>query len=364
MTYQDNMLVKACCDSNHSVVYISDIFHYYDGELVPCEEGEYKIADNFRLIRVKYDTIISNRVASKIRKVSKLKKILEEIKPDVILYHEFCGYELLTVAEYVKENPNVIFYGDAHADFHNTAKTSIAKLFYRYIHGYFVKKALPYVRKVLCISMESMDYLKEMYKITEDKIEWYPLGGMVFNDEFYNFKRKKIREEIGLSDEEILFVHSGKMNKEKKTEELLRAFTEIKDNRFRLILIGSLTEEVKEAIMPYVETDSRIEFLGWKTGDELQEYLCAADMYMQPGTQSATMQNAICCRCAVMLYPYRSHVPYVVGNGYFVENMMDIKNVLLNISGNPEILKEMSYISKKMGSEILDYSKLAERLCI
>ena len=203
-----------------------------------------------------------------------------------------------------------------------------------------------------------------MYKITEDKIEWYPLGGMVFNDEFYNFKRKKIREEIGLSDEEILFVHSGKMNKEKKTEELLRAFTEIKDNRFRLILIGSLTEEVKEAIMPYVETDSRIEFLGWKTGDELQEYLCAADMYMQPGTQSATMQNAICCRCAVMLYPYRSHVPYVVGNGYFVENMMDIKNVLLNISGNPEILKEMSYISKKMGSEILDYSKLAERLCI
>mgnify|MGYP006900170354 CR=1 FL=1 len=79
-------------------------------------------------------------MTDKIQKVTKLRALLEEIQPDTILYHGVCGYELMDVAQYVKEHPNVLFYADSHEDFNNTARTRIAKLCYKYIHGYFLKK--------------------------------------------------------------------------------------------------------------------------------------------------------------------------------------------------------------------------------
>ena len=60
--------------------------------------------------------------------------------------------------------------------------------------------------------------------------------------------------------------------------------------------------------------------LSVKDAQELMQLLCAADVYVQPGSQSATLQNSICCRCAVIVDDVPSHHPFVNGNGWMVHD--------------------------------------------
>ena len=143
---------------------------------------------------------------------------------------------------------------------------------------------------------------------------------------------------------------------------MLQAFTQVKSKKFNLIIIGSFPDDVELAVKPIIAADSRIKYIGWADGERIFDYLCAADMYLQPGSQSATMQNAICCGCAVMLYPYKSHKQYLKENGFFVETVEDMVNVFKTIDSNREILKGMSKASYKIAFDLLDYRKLAARL--
>ena len=118
----------------------------------------------------------------------------------------------------------------------------------------------------------------------------------------------------------------------------------------------------QKILLPLIEADGRIQYLGWKLADELIEYLCACDLYVQPGSQSATMNTAMCCKAPVMLQPRKNHQPFLNGNGWFVESEDDIARVFAEISGNPQILKQMSENSTKIVCEILDFKKIAARL--
>lgn len=364
MTYQENILSDIHCRDGNTVLFVSDNYIYQHGKLIEVPENEITLDNSLRLKYVKYDHILNKFITSKIQRVKKLKKIISDFKPDRILYHGVCGRELITVANYKKEHPEIKLYVDCHEDFHNTARTVVAKLAYKYIHGYFVKRALPYIDKILYITQESKEYLQDMYKIKDTMLEWYPLGGLLFDDKAYEQKRKERRADLKIEEKEVLFLHSGKMDVQKKTIEIVKAFIKVKDPTFKLIIIGSFSDDVRNEVEPYINTDKRIAFLGWKNGDELLNYLCAADVYLQPGSQSATMQNAICCRCAVVLYPYSSHKVFVNGNGFFVKNCEDIVNVFKTIQNNPGMISEMKKNSEDIARRILDYRKLAARIYV
>ena len=90
-----------------------------------------------------------------------------------------------------------------------------------------------------------------------------------------------------------------------------------------------LKQDVEDEMKRLISQDNRIRFVGWQSADELRRLLCAAEVYVQPGTQSATMQMALCCRCAVVLDDVLSHEPYINGNGWLTD-----KNNLLKVVFN------------------------------
>ena len=362
MTYQDNILANIHCQDGHEVLFISDNFTYVGGKLVEVPEQDILLDNSLRLIRVKYDKILNEFVTRKIQRVRTVKEIIEDFCPNVILYHGVCGAELMTVGDYKKNHPKMKLYVDCHSDFHNTAKIPISKLAYKYIHGFFFKRALPYIDKVFYVTNESKKYLRNMYRLNEDIMEWYPLGGIVFDDKTYQEKREKRRKELKLKDTDILFLHTGKKKKKKKTLTLLNSFVQMQDNHFKLIIIGEFLENIWDEVRSYLCIDQRISFLGWKKGEELMEYLCAGDIYLQPGSQSATLQNAICCRCGVIVYPYSSYQPLVKGNGFYVKNEKEIIEVFNKIHNYPQLVNKMKKESAAIGREILDYRKIAARI--
>ncbi|WP_053368313.1 glycosyltransferase family 4 protein [Bacillus sp. FJAT-27245] len=363
MNYQENFLSDQNITDGHDVTVISDCYKYEKGKMVKTNAEDKVLPNGIRLIRLEYDRVINALITGKVRKVSALFDTIVEISPDIILYHGMIGWEMLSVAKYKMNNPKVKLYIDSHEDFNNSARNFISKyLQYKIFNRAIVKKILPVIDKVFYVSFESRTFLKELYNVPSDLMEFFPLGGLIIHPLERSEIRENVRKELGITEEHIVFVHSGKMSMEKRTKDLLTAFLKVKDKKFRLILIGAFPENTSEEIFPLIKSDDRIKFLGWKNGNELLNYLCAADMYLQPGSQSATMQNAICCGCPVMLYPYKSHELYLKNNGYFVKTLDDIVNVFLSIENDPEILKEMSKASYGVAYDLLDYRKLASRL--
>lgn len=363
MTYQDNLLANQLKADGNEVTVIADCFKYKNGILVKTKEED-KILDNgMRLIRIKYKNILGGFISGKIRAVKGLYGILENKKPDIIFHHGLYSIELLTVAKYKKNNPEVKVYVDSHADFYNSAtnffsKNILHKIFYKGI----IYKSLPYIDKVFCVSYESIKFLKEIYNISNKKIEFYPLGGVVLNKDIRSTKRKMIRKELGLNNNDVLLIHTGKMNKHKRTEVLLKAFIQVTSNHLHLVLIGSLSKEIKINVRKLTLTNKRIKFLGWKSGDELTDYLCACDLYMQPGTQSATIQNAACCMSALAVYPYPSYDYLFRDSVFYIKNENDIVDLLGDIVNNPKILEKKRLISYKIAEDKLDYKVLAKKL--
>lgn len=363
MTYQENLLAEQVRADGNEVTFIADCHMFVNGVLARTGEENRLLDNGIRLIRKNYRNIMGEFVSGKIRAVDGLYEIIESQRPDVLFQHSPCSYEILTASRYKQNNPAVKFYIRGHEDRHNSGTNVLSrevlhKMFYRSV----VQRALPHIDRVFYITHETAEFLKMMYNIPNHKMEFFPLGGVVFEERSRTWKRNRIRQELGLQEDDVLIAHTGKMSREKRTEGVLEAFTRVPSDRLRLILIGSLGEDIRMRVERLVASDDRIRFLGWKTGDELLDYLCASDLYLQPGTQSATMQNAVCCRNAVAVYPYPSHKALLEDRAFYIESTQDIERLLRDVVRDTDALESKRRELYRMALEVLDYRVLAARL--
>lgn len=363
MTYQDNQLADQNAKDGHEVVVISDCYKFVGHSLEEVEEEDIILSSGVRLIRMKYDYIINNLISSKIRKVKSLKKFLYSFRPDVILFHGVAGYEMLTVAEYKRKNRQVKLYIDSHEDYHNSGTFWFSLFFqYKVFNRYIVNKVKSSVDKFLYLSYESKRFCQDVYSLEDDEMEFYPLGGNVISFEYKEKYKFEVRKKLALSNDDIIILHSGKFSSGKKTKDLLESFCSVPASNLKLVLVGSIPEDMSTTLNRLIASDKRILFLGWMNSSELIKYLSAADIYVQPGTQSATMQNAICCGTPVALYPYPSHEPYVIENGIYIESKSDYNQMFLDLSASKLDLLSMSKASFSIARNLLDYQILAKRL--
>ncbi len=363
MTYQDNLLSDQLRNDGNEVTIIADCYKYENGVIVKTKEEDKILSNGIRLIRKKYINIFGEFVSGKIRAVKGLYSILEDLQPDLIFHHGLQTYELLTLIRYKKSHPEIKLFVDSHEDYYNSATNLLSKyILHKIFYKIIIQKALPYINKVFCVAFESFDFIKDMYNVPDNMMEFYPLGGIIINENSRRIRRIKIRNELSINNDNILLVHSGKMNKQKCTEEVLEAFIKVPDDRLRLILIGSLSEDIRENAEKLISSDNRIKLIGWKTGEELIDYLCSCDLYIQPGTQSATMQNALCCGSPVAVYPYPSHKYLLGNNAFYIQNSNDMSKLFNDILENAEILNTMRTNSYKMALYKLNYEVLARKL--
>jgi hypothetical protein len=363
-SYQENDLVAQNVIDGHDVTVIASTETFgADRRLTYRQHGEYIGADGVHVIRLPYRRILPHLVMRKLRMHPGVFGLLNMLKPHVILFHGTCGWELITVAHYKRLNPEIKLYVDSHEDFHNSARTWASKWLLHYLYyRTILRRNLDPIDKILCVNMSAMSFINEFYGVPKQKLEFYPLGGRVLDDADYYAVRRATREQYGLSSEELLFVQSGKMDHTKKLLESLRAFSAISDPRFRFILAGHLQEDIAVEAEALIARDPRIRFVGWKAPDELRNLLCAADVYVQPGTQSATMQMSLCSRCAVILDDVLSHKPFMDGNGWLIGGELTLEQTFATVAKSTDRLPVMYEQSAAVASRLLDYKSLAARL--
>lgn len=363
-SYQENELVRENAKQGHDVLVLAST-HIHDetGKRAYCEPGEYQTAEGTRVIRLPYHPRIPKRLAPSLRYYRGVYKIIEDFQPDVILFHGICAGEIATFARYHRNNPDVVLYADTHTDFINSARGFVSKwglhyLFYRPV----ILRALPEIKKVLSITQMTTDFAHDFYGIPKQKIEFFPLGGHPLADKTYTQKRDTARKALGIGEKQIVFIQSGKQNASKKLLVSLKAFLETADPSFRFLIVGIIMDDIRQEAEALIASDTRIDHLGWKSPQELEDLLCASDVYLQPGSQSSTMQTAVCCRCAVILEDLVSLRSYVDGNGWMLGDPSELLPVLKSISDDTAELRAKQDRSTQLAVEVLDYSKISQRI--
>ena len=363
--YQENILPRINHEDGHEVRILASTETFVDNvHLGYVEPSEYVTEYGVPIKRLPYKKVGNRFVTHKFRAYQHLYEEIAAFAPDVILCHGLQFWSVRDVIRYKKDHPQVKFYTDTHTDFSNSGTNLLSlHVLHRVFYRSLVQKAIPYLDKYFFLGADCRTFSKEAYGIPDALMEFYPLGGLLPTEEEYARCRAKHRAELEVGETEHLLLHSGKLEAPKRTEELLRAFAAVQDKRLKLCIIGSIPEERKSILLPLIEADERVKYLGWKTGEELQEYLCAADLYCQPGSPSATMQNAVCRGCGIMLHDIPQYAEYFDhGNVVWVKTQQDVEAVIRRVADGTIDLEALRRSSWSFAREILDYRKLAARL--
>lgn len=358
------MLVRQHVDMKQDVLVLASTEIYNaDHKLDYTKPDQYIGSDGAKVVRLPYRGFLPFSFRKKIRSYPGVYKMLDEFSPDVIMFHGPCSYELLTVARYVRKNPTVKLYVDSHEDEYNSARSWLSKmLLYKLFYVPIISISKRYVSKFFYLSYECKLFCQNIYGLQENELEFYPLGGVVFDDQEYLKRRSQMRNELKVNDSDLLFFQSGKFDKKKKLLQSIRAFKENTSSSARLVIAGGFDDDIMNTAMDLINSDDRIHYVGWVNPEKLQNLLCAADVYVQPGSQSATLQMSICARCAVIVDDVPSHRFIIKDNGIFVSNDDELMLAYRRLIESPSLVCEMSLESYRYASANLDYKKLAERL--
>ncbi len=364
MTYQDNQLTSQNVLDGHEVLIVSNASKYDGGRVVDTGYEDFYLENGARLVRLPYRRILHRALSDKIRAVSGLYDLLEEFQPHVIMSHNLAYWSVLDVIRYKKNHPEVKFYADTHTSVYNSGRNWVSRnIQHRILYRYLTRQALPYLEKYFYVGATEREFSREIYGVPLERMEYFPLGGNPPEEMVYLENRAKRREELALAENELLLLHSGKLDAPKRTKELLEAFSAVPELKGKLAVIGSIPENEEKNLLELMEADQRVVYLGWKKAQELLEYLCACDLYCQPGSVSATLQNAVCCGSPVMSYP---HLIYTEGLDYgnilWAESRADMEEIFRNLAAKSVDLEALREGSRRCARELLDYRVLAERL--
>lgn len=360
--YQENQLVREHVKAGHEVVVIAST-ETFDaaGHVSYVQPGEYMGAEGARVIRLPYRRFLPRFVMRKLRLHPGVGRLLDQIAPNVVMFHGIAGYEMLAASRYAHKRPDVVFHIDSHADAANSARNWVSRVL---LHGQYYRRILHRAMRqsgpLLCVSLSVLEFAATVYRVPRDRLEFFPLGGHIPDPVEYRNLRQQSRTRLGLEGDEIMAVQTGKQNKAKRLPDTLRAFARVPNKRFKLFIAGVIQSDVEQECRDLMKADARVTFLGWQDSGALNELLCGADLYVQPGPQSATMQHSLCCSCAVILLADPTHAPYVAENGWLIRTEADIESAF--VAAQSVDLPLLGKRSKEIAEDMLEYPTLAARV--
>jgi 1,2-diacylglycerol 3-alpha-glucosyltransferase len=360
--YQENFLIQKNVSHGHDVIVIASTETFdKSGNRVYCLSSKYIGQYGVPVYRVPF-FFGNNFFSHKLRKYKGVRVILEKFQPDVIFFHGGCAWEVMSVARFVKENSSVRFFIDSHEDYNNSARNWLSReILHRCFYRPILRSAMGVCEKLLCVSTESIDFMREFYGIPVNMLELYPLGGEPLNDDEYERRRSSKRRSLGVSDKTRIFIQTGKQTGKKRLIDSLLAFRNSTCGDCLFLIAGSLSSCIRSDVLALVDADPRIHFLDWCSPEELTDVLCAADIYVQPGSQSSTMQHSLCCRCAVILADVQAHQFYKCDNGWYINNDYELHKAFREACcADLNKLKSQSFA---FALNYLDYEILSKRYC-
>lgn len=368
LNYQENIIIKYQALDGHQVSLITTDHCYTEGVWGLCRtESDYINPDGVRIIRLPFAFGLPYQVNRQIGIFKGFMETLEKLQPDTVLVHNIQFQDIRRVAAYKKKHPEVIVYADNHSDFSNSARNWFSRnTLYRFWWKPCAKALEPYVERFFGVMPSRVDFLQNIYKIAPEKTDMLVMGAddesviRAGNPEI----RRKTRGQYDIDPEDFLIMTGGKIDAFKtQTLLLMQAVKELPERKIKLLIFGSVAEELKEQLLGLCD-GKRIRYIGWAKGEQSYEYFASADLVVFPGRHSVYWEQ-VAAQGIPMLCKYwegTTHID-IGGNVEFLmeDSVKEIKKKIIELLDEPEKYEKMKQVACSDKRHTFSYKIIARR---
>ena len=361
-SYQENELPKYHRAAGHEVEIIASRVSFdADGHI--CEyqgESRYLNENGIPVTRLDYQS--PARIYSVLRRYRGLYDVLERFAPELLFIHGCQFMDIDVAVRYVKKHPDTRVVVDNHADLCNSATNFLSmNVLHKIIWKRCARKAEPVTARFYGVTPSRVDFLKDIYGLPAEKCSLLVMGA---DDEAVeNASRPEVRQRrrigYGVADDDIVIVTGGKIDHNKpQVLKLMQAVNQLKDDRIRLIVFGSVVDELKEAFRRNI--GDHVKYIGWRKSEEIYEDFAAADIVAFPGLHSVLWEQAAGMGkpCLFKRIKGFEHVD-LGGNCLFFEN--DDSDEYLRVIQNAAQRLDAMKAAARQGSGVFSYRAIAEK---
>lgn len=295
-SYQENMLPKFHKKLGYDVEVIASTQSFdSNGNVCFLETtGEYYNEYGIKVTRIPYKN--KSKIWKKLKRYKGTYEALENAAPNILFIHGGQFLDIDRVVMYLKKHPGVTVYVDNHADFSNSATNWLSKnILHKILWRYTEHEIEPFTKKFYGVLPARVDFLINIYHLPPEKCELLVMGA---DDELVEKAKKggarhRIRAQHNIDEHDFLIVTGGKIDRWKtQTLLLMQAVQSIDNDRLRLIVFGSITEELTESVSDLAD-GTKVQYVGWIDSSATYDYFEAADLIVFPGRHSVLWEQAV-----------------------------------------------------------------------
>lgn len=366
-SYQENLLPKFHKELGYDVEVIASTqsFDEHGKVCYLSNTGTYRNEYDIKVTRLPYKR--DNKVWKKLKRYIGCYDAIQRADPDVLFIHGGQFLDIDQVIKYVKKHSEVVVYVDNHADFSNSATNWISKnVLHKVIWRFCEKRIEPYTKKFYGVLPIRVEFLEKIYGLPKNKCELLVMGA---DDEKVKEAaqpevRKNIREKYGIYEDDFLIMTGGKIDKWKtQTLLLMKAIQNINKKNVKLIVFGSVTQELQEQVLQYVD-GKKVQYIGWIQSKDSYKYFGAADLVVFPGRHSVFWEQVTGQGIPMLVkdWPGTHHVD-LGGNVKFLKEDSDkeIQGVIEKLLDDSDEYKKMKQIAMEKGMQVFSYKNIAKR---
>lgn len=364
--YQENILPKMHKLQGHDVKILASTETYIENKTLGyISAKEYENEHGISVIRIPYIKILPHRIASKFRIYNGIGRVLNSFEPDILFIHDSQFLGIIEIVKYLKKRPNIKVYVDSHTDFINSGRNWISRnILHKGLYKWCAKKIEPYTIKFYGTLPLRVDFYKNVYGISESKLELLVLGAdlSVVDLNRRQAIRKEYRTKLGLKESVFVLITGGKIDERKKIHNLLKIVSRINEDDIHLLCFGSPNNEMKEKFHSLIQS-SNITSLGWLAPNEVYNYMFAADVAVFPGTHSVLWEQSIGIGLPGIFRKWDGidHVN-VGGNCLFLESdsEVELEHLIYKIKRDKKLFEAMREVALDRGMKKFSYFEIAK----
>lgn len=322
-------------DKNEYDIYIMTLIDENNKDIVQALKK-----DGIKIIEFKYNKNLKEILKNKKKIIDKI----NEIGADIIHTHGIVS--TLVVSDYrVKGKKVTTIHNNMYEDYKFTYG-KIKGIIYARVHIFCLKK----FDEVICCSKTSYDLLKNEIKNIS-----YVRNGIDITKGNQGEIRNKIRKELNISDDDIVYIYVGVINNRKRVVQLVDMFSKDMQENEYLIIVGDgpLINEAKAV------ANDKVIFVGFK--ENSIDYFLASDIYTSYSSSegfSISVIEALNCGLLCLVSDIDSHkecfkidTECYIGEYFNSSNFGTKKEKIMNMIKNVDKKEIENFQSKFLSSK-------------
>ncbi|MDP3766301.1 MAG: glycosyltransferase family 4 protein, partial [Nanoarchaeota archaeon] len=217
-------------------------------------------------------------------------------------------------------------------------------------------------------------FLVQRHHVNKSKIELVKLGVLTERFTFSKKLRSQVRKKYKIKADEVVLMYSGNIYPRKYLEMLVSAFSKLKSDKAKLLIVGggekSYMKKIKSMVAE-LNLGSRVIFTGFVDPKFLRNYYSACDIAVWANNNSISTMEAMACKRPVIMPALQLKELASYNNGYAftplnehhllkcMERLVNDKALRLKmgLNGYKAVIKNFDY-----GDIAKEFLKIAEKV--